>query len=160
MTETTTMLSIRHWCMLAGMICLGSVMPGGASFSAAVAESELRCPPTVDTTEVARPVDGWSSQNGEAQRSLRGVSFYSVGKDGREYELAPDDQKERGRVVRNVWEIHRYRDPAAELVLRCHYTDTTVRLSTQISFAINTCYFDAEVTANGKVRSVVRMICK
>lgn len=143
-----------------GMACFGWVCVWGNIFSTWAGEKDLHCPTIIHTTEHTEPINGWNSRNGEAERALGGVSFYSIGIDGREYELAPDSQMEEKRIIKNLWEVHRYRDPGADLVLRCHYRNTSLQLQTKIPPNVHTCRFDAEIGSKGKVLKVIGMDCK
>src|SRR6202035_1617827 len=52
----------------------------------------LSCPSTVKVTETASPVDGWKSISPPKEHDFERVSIYNVDKEGREYDLAPDEQ--------------------------------------------------------------------
>jgi len=57
------------------------------------------------------------------------VSIYNVDKEGREYDLAPDDQARTGGKIVQAWKLQDYR--SMEIFLRCRYHETAVVLNTE-----------------------------
>jgi hypothetical protein len=69
----------------------------------------LSCPSTLKVTETAAPLQGWKSVSTPKDHEFERVSIYNVDKEGREYDLAPDDQaRTTGKIVQ-AWKLKDYR---------------------------------------------------
>src|SRR5271157_2595329 len=101
--------------------CLASAVAAHAQ------TTTLGCPETITVTEAATPMKGWNANGGRVDHPFERVSIYN-GKDGdREFELAPDAQKESSGKVVQTWNLSAYR--TMNIFLRCRYRDTPVGLS-------------------------------
>jgi hypothetical protein len=130
----------------------------GAALAGQTGPGGLQCPPTITVTETPAGVAGWRTKAGKGLRAFERVSIYNGTDGGREYELAPTDQKEEGKLTIQSWGLKPYRD--MNLFLRCRYRDTAAVLSLDIPPQINTCTFTFEIVAGGRIVGKPSLVCK
>ena len=109
----------------------------------------LSCPATIRVTETARAVDSWKGSTVTVERPFERVSIYNGEDGGKEYELAPDEQKEEGKRISQLWNLKGYR--SMNIFMRCRYRDTGAVLSINIPATIQTCRFIFELDPKGKI---------
>jgi hypothetical protein len=118
----------------------------------------LSCPSTVNVMETAAPPPGWRSTSTPKEHNFERVSIYNVDKDGREYDLAPDDQaRTAGRVVQS-WNLKDYR--SMKIFLRCRYHDTAVVLYSEAPAPLAMCTFTFALDKNGNFIGKSDLFCR
>jgi len=98
------------------------------------------CPATIAVIESATAAPPWHAEASPAKdhKFLR-PSIYNGTPGGKEYELAPDNEKSGGKRVRQEWNLSAYRD--MNLFLRCRYAGTEVTAVADIPASLKTCEF-------------------
>ncbi len=120
--------------------------------------SSLSCPSTLEVTETASPMEGWRSSSAPKQHDFERVSIYNVDKEGREYDLAPDDQaRTSGKVVQS-WNLKDYR--SMKIFLRCSYHDTAAVLYTEAPAALTRCTFTFALDKSGDFIGKSDLVCR
>ena len=120
--------------------------------------TSLSCPSTLKVTETSSPVDGWKSDSTPKEHNFERVSIYNVDKEGREYDLAPDDQaRTAGKIVQD-WRLKDYR--SMKIFLRCRYHDTTVVLYTEAPAVLTRCTFTFALGKNGDFIGESDLVCR
>ena len=99
----------------------------------------MACPATITVRESATPVAGWTSDARQAPHKLARISILNKDAQAREYELAPDDEKQAGKSITQSWNLKDYR--SMKLFLTCLYHDTTVTMSSEIPLSMSTCTY-------------------
>ena len=118
----------------------------------------LSCPSTLKVTETASPVDGWKSVSTPKEHNFERVSIYNIDKEGREYDLAPDDQARTTAKIVQAWKLKDYR--SMKIFLRCRYHDTAVVLSTEAPPALTRCTFTFALDKNGNFIGKSDLLCR
>jgi len=118
----------------------------------------LSCPNTLKVTETASPMEGWRSSSKPKQHDFERVSIYNVDKDGREYDLAPDDQSRTGGKVVQSWNLKDYR--SMKIFLRCRYHDTAAVLYTEAPAVLTRCTFTFALDKNGDFIGESDLVCR
>ena len=77
---------------------------------------------------------------------------------GQEYELAPDEQKQNGGIVTQVWNLRAYRD--MNIFIRCRYADTQVVFSRDVPKSLQLCRFTFTHTKNGSIIDKPSFACR
>ncbi len=116
------------------------------------------CPANIAIEETAAPAPGWSVSTAKSQHSFERISVYNVGADGQEFDLAPDDQKEKGKRITQTWNVKDYR--SLKVFMRCRYQDTSVVLLRELPSAVTTCTLRFANAANGIVAGESSMECR
>jgi hypothetical protein len=132
-------------------------------FSGAIAvlgqsPSSLSCPGTLKVTETAAPIQGWRSTSTQTEHDFERVSIYNVDKEGREYDLAPDNEARTGAKVVQTWNLKDYR--SMNILLRCRYHDTAVVLHTEAPAALTRCTFTFVLDKNGNFIGKSDSVCR
>jgi hypothetical protein len=118
----------------------------------------LACPSEIELTETASGVQGWQSHSVRVKRSFERVSIYNGSDGAREYELAPDEEREsRGRITQE-WHLKGYR--SLPIFLRCRYVGTEAVLSAGISNAVENCTFTFSTDRTGKITGRPSFTCR
>lgn len=120
--------------------------------------TSLSGPSTLKVTETASPVDGWKSVSTPKEHNFERVSIYNVDKEGREYDLAPDDQARTAGKIVQAWKLKDYR--SMKTLLRCRYHDTTVVLYTEAPAALTRCTFTFALDKNGDFIGESDLVCR
>jgi hypothetical protein len=122
-------------------------------------DHELSCPATIDVSEQATPVAGWEAENSAAaKQKFERVSIYNGQPGGKEFDLAPDDQKnDHGRITQ-VWHLEGYRD--MNLFLRCRYRNTQAVLYRNIPAGLKNCTFIFIIDKSGKITETLSFACR
>lgn len=115
----------------------------------AARKQTLSCPAAIRVTETARAVDGWKGSSVTVERPFERISIYNGEDGGKEYELAPDEQKEEGKRISQLWNLKGYR--TMNIFMRCRYRDTGAVLSTNVPTSVETCRFVFELDPKGKI---------
>ena len=133
-----------------------------AAFSPAHAQQKsasppIACPASIAVNESAAPLPGWSLESGKTQRAFERISVYNRDASGKEYDLAPDDQKQEGNRIAQAWDVKAYRTMA--VYVRCRYRDTSVTLSKKLPPAISYCTFRYLAGSHGEVAAKPEIEC-
>jgi hypothetical protein len=118
----------------------------------------LSCPSTLKVTETASRVEGWKSISTPKEHDFERVSIYNVDQEGREYELAPDDQARTAGKVVQTWRLQDYR--SMKIFLRCRYHDTAVVLYTEAPRSLTRCTFTFALDKNGNFIGRSDLVCR
>ena len=86
------------------------------------------------------------------------VSIFNGKQGGREYDLAPDDEKSARGKITQTWFLKDYR--SMNIFLRCRYQGTEMVTSTDIPANIQTCTFTFDISRNGKITGGRSFACK
>jgi hypothetical protein len=116
------------------------------------------CPANIAVVETTTPAPGWSVAPAKSQHSFERISVYNVGADGQEFDLAPDDQKEKGKKITQTWNVKDYR--SLKVSMRCRYSDTSVVLLRELPPDITTCTLRFTNAASGIVAGESSMECR
>ncbi len=121
-------------------------------------EVKLSCPTAIEVLETAAPIANWQVNNGTVRREFERISIYNGKNGGREFELAPDDQKEdRGRITQ-IWHLRGYR--TMNVFLRCRYRDTQVVFVKDVPERFETCTLSFESDKRGKITRKSSFACR
>lgn len=121
-------------------------------------QAALTCPATIKVTESAAGTGAWKGSSVTTEHSFERISIYN-GKDGdKEYDLAPDDEKERGSKITQTWDLKAYR--SMNILMRCRYRDTAAVLSMDLPAALKTCTFTFEMDAKGRIVGKPAAVCR
>jgi hypothetical protein len=153
------MLSIEHLLVLA----LSSCSLACSAFSHAKAQQRqsstvVVCPASIDVTESVVPTPGWSVGSAKQQRRFERISIYNGRVGGREFELAPDDQKEEGNRITQTWSLKGYR--TMNIFLRCRYHDTSAVLYMDLPPETQTCSLRFVADKRGTIVGQSDMTCR
>ena len=116
------------------------------------------CPANITVVETTAPAPNWSVDQAKAQHSFERISVYNVGADNQEFDLAPDDQKEKGKKITQTWNVKDYR--SLKVFMRCRYSDTSVVLLRELPPDITTCILRFTDSAKGIVAGESSMECQ
>jgi hypothetical protein len=119
---------------------------------------ELSCPATIDVTETATATARWQAGNATSKRKFERISIYNGQPGGKEFELAPDDQKRDQSLVTQVWHLQGYR--TMNLFLRCRYRDTEAVLYRDIPTEFKDCTFVFNVDKSGRITGTPSFACR
>lgn len=117
----------------------------------------IACPASISVNEAATPVPGWSLEAGKARRTFERISVLNRDSAGKEYDLAPDDQKQAGNRITQSWNVKPYRTMA--VYLRCRYRDTSVTLSKELPPDVGSCTLRYVAGSHGEVVAKPEMDC-
>lgn len=78
-------------------------------------------------------------KTGAMRHAFLRPSVLNVDHDGREYDLAPDDEQKSGTHVEQTWQLDSYRD--LPLVIRCHYRGTDKTVTKPAAAELHQCRF-------------------
>jgi hypothetical protein len=146
------------WLRTGSLVALGILGTLSGSSQEKAHQSTLSCPAAIKVTETVSTVDGWKGGSTTVERSFERVSIYN-GKDGdKEYDLAPDDQKEQGKKIVQKWNLKGYR--TMNIFMRCRYRDTSAVLSRDLPPDLQTCTFAFEMDAKGNFMGKPVFGCK
>ncbi|MGD0930600.1 MAG: STY0301 family protein [Candidatus Korobacteraceae bacterium] len=116
------------------------------------------CPASITVEETTAPAPNWSVAPAKSEHNFERISVYNVGADGQEFDLAPDDQKEKGKKITQTWNVKDYR--SLKVFMRCRYQDTSVVLLRELPSAVTTCTLRFTDAANGIVAGESSMECR
>lgn len=116
------------------------------------------CPASIAVAETTAPAPGWSVAPAKTQHSFERISVYNVGADGQEFDLAPDDQKEKGKKITQTWKVKDYR--SLKVFMRCRYSGTAVVLLRELPPEITTCTLQFTYVGAGIVAGESSMECR
>ncbi len=133
------------------LLCVAAQGQSGTSRS-------MTCPDSVVISESAAPVSGWTSDVRQMRRKFERIAISNRDAGAREYQLAPDEQKQTGKSVTQIWKLKGYR--SMRLFLSCFYSDTSVTLSSEIPLDIETCTFRFTVSDREKVVEHPEIRCR
>jgi hypothetical protein len=116
------------------------------------------CPASITVEETTAPAPTWSVTPAKSQHSFERISVYNVGADGQEFDLAPDDQKERGKKITQTWKVKDYR--SLKVFMRCRYRDTAVVLLRELPPEVTACTLRFTYAASGIAAGESSMDCR
>jgi hypothetical protein len=118
----------------------------------------VRCPDSISVVETAQSLPGWKAASITTQHAFERISVYNADTGGREFDLAPDDQKKEGVHTVQTWGLSGYR--TMSLFLRCRYRDTEVTLSMELPASLKTCRQTIRLDGKGKIVGKPEMACQ
>jgi hypothetical protein len=118
----------------------------------------VACPAKITVEETTSPVASWTVAPAKSQHSFERISVYNVGADGQEFDLAPDDQKEKGKKITQTWNVKDYR--SLKVFMRCRYSDTSVVLLRELPPDVTTCTLRFTYAASGIAAGESSMECR
>ncbi|MGD0772241.1 MAG: STY0301 family protein [Candidatus Solibacter sp.] len=107
---------------------------------AAQAPAPLTCPATLAAHEFER------------------INIYNGKPGGEEYDLAPDDQKEAGRKVTQMWFLKDYR--TMPIFVRCRYHGTTAVTTLDVPAKYQKCTLTFEMDSKNAIVGKSEFSCK
>lgn len=116
------------------------------------------CPANIEVDESVLPIPGWSTDPVKQQRKFERISVFNGKAGGREFDLAPDDQKEAGNRVTQTWILGGYR--TMNIFLRCRYHDTPVVVYKDLPPGIETCTLRFSANRKGTIIGQSDMACR
>ena len=116
------------------------------------------CPANIAVVETTAQAPTWSVAPAKTQHSFERISVYNVGADNQEFDLAPDDQKEKGAKITQTWNVKDYR--SLKVFMRCRYSDTSVVLLRELPPDITTCTLRFTYASGGIVSGESSMECR
>src|SRR5262249_4257668 len=129
-----------------------------ACAGALAASGEVTCPESVKVTETAALAPGWKASSGQSEHAFERISVYNGAAGGKEYELAPDDEKNSAGKIIQTWKLKDYR--TMNLFLRCRYHDTAAVLFMDLPANLTTCTFTFTLDKKGNFLGKSSMICR
>ncbi len=148
-------------CALSVPVCfllLGVTVTPRVDAQVRTGASSVTCPATIEVTESASLVPGWTSAPGKRVRKFENASIYNGEPGGKEFELAPDEQKDDGAKVLQTWRLRGYR--TMNVFLRCRYQDTAAALQIDLPLRIETCTFRFSITKKGAIVGSRELVCR
>jgi hypothetical protein len=124
----------------------------------ACGQTELSCPSTIDVVETAALVSGWQSGSATAKHKFERTSILNGKNGGREYDLAPDDEKQDHSRVTQIWHLAGYR--SMNIFLRCHYAGTQLVLSKDIPAHFQNCTLSFTMDKSGNIAGTSSFACR
>jgi hypothetical protein len=116
------------------------------------------CPANITVEETTAPAPDWSVAPAKSQHNFERISVYNVGAHRQEFDLAPDDQKEKGKQITQTWNVKDYR--SLKVFMRCRYSDTSVVLLRELPPEVTTCTLRFTNSAKGIVAGESSMDCR
>lgn len=116
------------------------------------------CPATIEVDESVLPIPGWSTDSAKQQRRFERISIFNGNVGGKEFELAPDNQKEVGNRVTQTWILEGYR--TMNIFLRCRYHDTSVVVYKDLPPEIERCTLRFSADRKGTIIGQSEMACR
>jgi hypothetical protein len=142
--------------------CLGCSL---AFFTSAAGHAQQKqtstpvvCPANITVAETTAPLPNWSVAPAKTQHSFERISVYNVGAGNQEFDLAPDDQKEKGKKITQTWNVKDYR--SLRVFMRCRYSGTSVVLLRELPPEVTTCTLQFAYVAGGIVAGESSMECR
>jgi hypothetical protein len=120
--------------------------------------SPVVCPANITVTETGSPVSRWSVVPSTDQRSFERISVYNGMPGEQEFDLAPDDQKEKGAKITQTWDLKAYR--TMNIFIRCRYHNTSVVLLQDLPRALTVCKLQFILDSKGKIAGESSMECR
>lgn len=118
----------------------------------------LSCPESIKVTETAAPGPGWKAENGQSEHAFQRVSIYNGTAGGKEYELAPDDEKNNAGKIVQTWKLKDYR--SMNLFMRCRYHDTAAVLVADLPPSLAVCTFTFTLDKKGNFLGKSSVVCR
>lgn len=137
--------------LLVSALCLGSVLCSSST-------AAVTCPATVEVTESVTPSPPWNAGPAKHPRKFERISIYNGKAGEREFELAPDNQKQEGNKITQTWRLKAYR--TTNIFLRCRYSGTSAVLYTNLPPEIETCTFRFLTDRKGAIIGQSEMVCR
>ena len=111
--------------------------------------AEVSCPESLKVAESAMPAPGWKASSDVTTHAFERISVYNGTAGGKEYELAPDDEKNNAGKIAQTWKLKDYR--SMNLFLRCRYHDTPAVLFMDLPANLTTCKFTFTLDKKGNI---------
>jgi hypothetical protein len=140
------------------MVCLRRTLFLVLVAAAGAAGQTVACPATITVTESAEATGGWRATPAQVPHLFERVSVLNGTQGGKEYDLAPDDEKAAGAAVVQTWFLKDYR--SMNLFVRCRYHDTAVTLAMDLPASMQTCTFTFELRKDGSVGGKSAAACR
>ena len=122
------------------------------------ASATVSCPETLKVTESAAPVPGWKAAGGQAEHAFERISVFNGNAGGQEYDLAPDDEKNRAGKIVQTWNLKNYR--SMNIFLRCRYHDTPAVLFMDLPVNLSACTLSFKLDQKGTFLGKSSVLCR
>jgi hypothetical protein len=147
----------KHTVLGVVALAVAGVLDLGGGQTSQPREPSIGCPAIVTVSETAVPIAGWSFHSDVAQHRFERISVLNKD-DGKEYDLAPDGEKQSGAKVNQTWNLQAYRQ--LPLFLTCRYQGTSVTLSKELPKSINACTQTIALDRSGTITGQSSMSCR
>ncbi len=111
----------------------------------------VSCPATVR-------VSASDLSNASRLAAFERISVFNRDKAGREYDLAPDDENRKARIVTQTWNLNDYRE--MPLFLRCRYRHTARVVDFEIPPGLGHCSQTFELDQHANITGKSTMNCR
>lgn len=118
----------------------------------------LSCPEKVTVSETIAPAQGWKASPSQSERAFERVSIFNGIAGGKEYELAPDGEKQAGGKIVQTWKLKDYR--SMNIFLRCRYHDTPAVLLRDLPENLATCTLTFALDKKGNCIGKSTVVCR
>jgi hypothetical protein len=129
-----------------------------APAAAAQAKNAFACPASLTVTEQAQTSEGWTGTSVKAEHALQTAKIYNGNPGKEEYDLRPDDEAQKGKILLLSWILKDYR--SMNLFVRCFYYDTKATVTANIPAPVNKCSVTLEMKADGTIVGKSQMKCE
>ena len=146
--------SIRAFLCLAMTVSAGSTAHAQAKHQPA----PIVCPANIAVIETVAPIAGWSALPVEARHKFERISVFNGTPGGQEFDLAPDDQKQKGVRVTQTWDLKAYR--SMNIFVRCRYNDTSAVLLQDLPRELTACVLRFGLDSKGNIIGESSMECR
>jgi hypothetical protein len=103
-------------------------------------------------------MQGWKGSPGQSERAFERVSIFNGIAGGKEYELAPDEEKQAGGKIVQTWKLKDYR--SMNIFLRCRYHDTPAVLLRDLPKNLATCTLTFALDKKGNFIGKSAVVCR
>lgn len=104
------------------------------------------------------PPTGWSGPDAPKAAPFERISVFNRDKDGQEYDLAPDDESKKGKLIIQHWKLTDYRD--LPLLVRCHYKGSDAAIARDLPPELKVCELRFRLDARGHITSGSEAECQ
>jgi hypothetical protein len=118
----------------------------------------LSCPETIKVSEAAIAPAPWKSAAAQSDHAFERVSIYNGTPGAKEYDLAPDDEKNTAGKIVQTWNVKDYR--SMNVFLRCRYHDTAATLFMDVPAAYTNCTLSFTVDKKGNFLGKSTILCR
>jgi len=120
--------------------------------------SDPTCPDKVTVSETIAPVPGWKSTPSASGHAFERISIFNGIAGGKEYELAPDEEKQAVGKIAQTWKLKDYR--SMNIFLRCRYHDTAAVLVRDLPANVVTCTLTFALDKKGNFIGKSAVVCR
>lgn len=97
----------------------------------------LSCPPGISVKESVSAPPEWTIVPGPVELAFERASIYQVSSDGKQFDLAPDEEPRKTNPIVQVWNLPG--DRSMPIFLVCRYRNSLITLRRKISPDLHKC---------------------